>query len=257
MSSTTHNFSNRVVLITGATGGMGQAISRSMADASAQLVLTDLDADAGAALVDDLGGGDSIMFCCTDVSDASSVKHLVAQTTERFGRLDCAVNAAAIEFETVPLADCADEDFDRMMQVNTTGLFTCMKHELRAILKHGDGGAIVNIASSSSFRPQHQQPAYTASKHAVLGLTRSAALDYASDGIRVNAICPGAIDTPMLHNAMKRRGRSADKVAERLSPLGRFGRPDEIAAAALWLCSDASSFTTGHALAVDGGMLGS
>jgi glucose 1-dehydrogenase len=257
MSSTTHDFSDRVVLVTGATGGMGQAISRAMAGAGARLVVADLDSDAGAALVDDLDGGGSIVFSPTDVSDAAAVEQMVAVATERFGRIDCAVNAAAIEFETVPLADCADDDFDRMMNVNTTGLFTCMKHELRAILDHGNGGSIVNIASTNSFRPQHGQPAYTASKHAVLGLTRSAALDYARHGIRVNAICPGAIDTPMLHAAMERRGRSADDVAGRLSPLGRFGRPDEIAAAAMWLCSDASSFTTGHALAVDGGMLGS
>jgi glucose 1-dehydrogenase len=257
MSSTTYDFSDRVVLVTGATGGMGQAISRAMAGAGARLVVADLDPDAGAALVDDHGGGGSIVFSPTDVSDAAAVEQMVAVAIERFGRIDCAVNAAAIEFETVPLADCADDDFDRMMNVNTTGLFACMKHELRAILHHGEGGSIVNIASTNSFRPQHDQPAYTASKHAVLGLTRSAAFDYARHGIRVNAICPGAIDTPMLHAAMERRGRSADDVAGRLSPLGRFGRPDEIAAAALWLCSDSSSFTTGHALAVDGGMLGS
>jgi glucose 1-dehydrogenase len=257
MSSTTYDFSDQVVLVTGATGGMGRAISHAMVDAGARLVAADLDPDAGAALVDALGGGDSVVFSPSDISDGSAVERLVATATERFGRLDCAVNAAAIEFETVPLAECDDEDFDRMMQVNTTGLFACMKHELRAILEHGDGGSIVNIASTNSFRPQHDQPAYTASKHAVLGLTRSAALDYARHGIRVNAICPGAIDTPMLHAAMERRGRSADDVAGRLSPLGRFGRPDEIAAAALWLCSDSSSFTTGHALAVDGGMLGS
>jgi glucose 1-dehydrogenase len=118
-------------------------------------------------------------------------------------------------------------------------------------------GSIVNIASTNSFRPQHDQPAYTASKHAVLGLTRSAAFDYASHGIRVNAICPGAIDTPMLRNAMERRGRDVDSTARRLSPIGRFGEPSEIGDAALWLVSSASSFTTGHALAVDGGMLAS
>jgi glucose 1-dehydrogenase len=257
MNDITYDFSHRVALVTGASGGMGRAISRALVDAGARLVAADLDPDAGAALLDDLGRGDSILFSPTDVSDASAVEQTVAMATEHFGRLDMAVNAAAIEFETVPLADCADDDFERMMRVNTTGLFTCMKHELRAILDHGDGGAIVNIASTNSFRPQHDQPAYTASKHAVLGLTRSAALDYARRGIRVNAICPGAIDTPMLHNAMERRGRSAADVARRLSPLGRFGRPTEIAAAAMWLLSDASSFTTGHALAVDGGMLGS
>ena len=119
----------------------------------------------------------------------------------------------------------------------------------------GDRSRIVNIASTNSFRPQHDQPAYTASKHAVLGLTRSAAYDYASQGIRINAICPGSIDTPMLRNAMARRGRDSEDVMDRLSLLGRFGRPAEIAAATLWLCSDASSFTTGHALAVDAGYL--
>jgi glucose 1-dehydrogenase len=136
-----------------------------------------------------------------------------------------------------------------------------MKHEIEAMLRNeprgGSRGAIVNIASTNSFRPQHDQPAYTASKHAVLGLTRSAAFDYTGKGIRINAICPGTIDTPMLRKAMERRGRNPDEVASRLSLVGRFGRPDEIAAAALWLCSDASSFTMGHALAVDAGMLAS
>jgi NAD(P)-dependent dehydrogenase (short-subunit alcohol dehydrogenase family) len=136
-----------------------------------------------------------------------------------------------------------------------------MKHEIAAMLANEPGpggrGAIVNIASTNSFRPQRDQPAYTASKHAVLGLTRSAAVDYSARGIRVNAICPGAIDTPMLRAAMQRRGRDPDDVVSRLSLIGRFGRPDEIAAAALWLCSDAASFTMGHALAVDAGMLAS
>ena len=256
-TSATYDFSERVALVTGATGGMGRAITRALVDAGARLVAADLDDAAGAALVDEVGSDDAVAFVSTDVSDPSSVEHLVATAVARFGRLDMAVNAAAIEFETVPLAECTDDDFERMMQVNTSGLFSCMKHEIHAMLAHGDGGSIVNIASSNSFRPQHDQPAYTASKHAVLGLTRSAALDYARKGIRVNAICPGAIDTPMLHAAMERRGRSAADVAGRLSPIGRFGRPEEIAAAAMWLCSDASSFTTGHALAVDGGMLGS
>jgi glucose 1-dehydrogenase len=136
-----------------------------------------------------------------------------------------------------------------------------MKHEIAAMLANEPGdagrGAIVNIASTNSFRPQHDQPAYTASKHAVLGLTRSAAFDYTGRGIRINAICPGTIDTPMLRKAMERRGRDPDDVVQRLSLLGRFGRPDEIAAAALWLCSDAASFTMGHPLAVDAGMLAS
>ena len=124
---------------------------------------------------------------------------VVAKAVALHGRLDCAVNAAGIEFETVPLAECADDDFDRMMNVNTKGVFLSMKYELRAMIKAGNGGSIVNIASTNSFRPQHNQPAYTASKHAVLGLTRSAAIDYARKNIRVNCVVPGAINTPMLH----------------------------------------------------------
>ena len=142
------------------------------------------------------------------------------------------------------------------MDINVRAVFRCMRAEITAMLTAGTAGSIVNIASTNSFRPQHDQPAYTASKHAVLGLTRSAALDYGAHGIRINAICPGAIDTPMLRSAMDRRGRDADEVARRLTRLGRFGTPNEIADAAVWLCSDESSFTTGHALAVDGGMLG-
>ncbi len=167
--------------------------------------------------------------------------------------------APAIETETAALHECDDDNFDRMQNVNVRGLFLCMKHEITAMLRNESGsdgrGRIVNIASTNSFRPQHDQPAYTASKHAVIGLTRSAAYDYSGRGIRVNAICPGAIDTPMLRGAIERRGRDPEDVASRLSMLGRFGRPDEIAAAALWLCSDAASFTVGHALAVDAGYL--
>ena len=248
MTMPTYDFSGEVALVTGATGGMGRAITAALAAAGATVMASDLAGPTGG----DLPGATA--FIAADVSDSEQVAALVASTVERFGSLDHAVNAAAIEFETVPLADCSDDDFDRMMTVNTRGVFACMKHEIAAMLATG-GGSIVNIASTNSFRPQHDQPAYTASKHAVLGLTRSAAMDYASRGIRINAICPGAIDTPMLRSAMERRGRDADDVAHRLSPLGRFGRPDEIAAAVLWLCSDASSFTSGHALAVDGGML--
>lgn len=257
---TTPALERRTAVVTGATGGMGRAIVVALADAGATVVATDLT-DAHA---DDLLGlvesTDMVSFITGDVSKSGDMEAVVTQALSRSGRLDCAVNAAAIEFETVPLAECADDDFDTMMAVNVRGVFLSMKHELRAMLdtvdaREGAGASIVNIASTNSFKPQHDQPAYTASKHAVLGLTRSAAMDYASHGIRVNAICPGAIDTPMLRNAMERRGRDVDDVAHRLSLFGRFGEPSEVAAAALWLCSDALSFTTGHALAVDGGML--
>jgi glucose 1-dehydrogenase len=203
--------------------------------------------------------GGTADFVATDISDAGSVEALVRTAVDRHGSLRCAVNAAAIENETAPLHECDLETFERMHAVNVRGVFLCMKYELAAMLANqeraGGRGAIVNIASTNSFRPQRDQPAYTASKHAVLGLSRSAAIDYAGRGIRVNVICPGSIDTPMLREAMRRRSRDPQDVVDRLSLVGRFGTPEEIAAAALWLCSDASSFTMGHALAVDAGYL--
>jgi NAD(P)-dependent dehydrogenase (short-subunit alcohol dehydrogenase family) len=210
--------------------------------------------DAGCGRLADLPDG--VVTVAGELTELSFVESIIATAVERFGQLDAAVNAAAIEFETVPLHEMALADYDRMMDVNVRTVVLCMQYELRAMLAAG-GGSIVNIASTNSFKPQANQPAYTASKHAVLGLTRSAAYDYAAHGIRVNAICPGAIDTPMLRTAMERRGRDPKETAGRLSKLGRFGQPEEIAKAALWLCSDESSFTTGHALAVDGGMLSS
>jgi NAD(P)-dependent dehydrogenase (short-subunit alcohol dehydrogenase family) len=248
----------RVAIVTGATGGMGRAITHALAEAGVHVMASDLGAgDDLLAAAASAGATGEVAYHAADVADSSACDALVAAAVSRFGRLDHAVNAAAVEFETVPLHQCTDDDFAKMMTINVNGVFACMRAEIAAMLETGDGGSIVNIASTNSFRPQHDQPAYTASKHAVLGLTRSAAMDYARHGIRVNAICPGAIDTPMLRTAMERRGRDADDTARRLSRFGRFGTPDEIAAAAVWLCSDASSFTTGHALAVDGGMLAS
>lgn len=245
-----------VTMVTGAGGGMGRAIARRFAAEGSALVLADLDTASGREAAEEASAlGAHAVFVETDVSSAAAVEAMVSTAVNRFGTLDCAVNAAAIEFERSPLADCGDDDFDRMIAVNLRSVFLCMKHEIRAMLAANVPGRIVNIASTNSYRPQPNQPAYTASKHGVLGLTRSAAVDYAPLGIRINAICPGAIDTPMLRNAIARRHREADEVAGRLSPLRRFGRPEEIAEAALWLCSDASSYVVGHALAVDGGYL--
>jgi NAD(P)-dependent dehydrogenase (short-subunit alcohol dehydrogenase family) len=244
----------RVCLVTGATGGMGAAIVGGLVAAGASVVATDRAADALATLA--APHGDAVAWMAADLANAGVAEQLVELATTTFGRLDAAVNAAGIENEVVPLHLTTDAAFDRLIDINVRAVFRCMRAEIAAMLAGGTGGSIVNIASTNSFRPQHDQPAYTASKHAVLGLTRSAALDYGTHGIRVNAICPGAIDTPMLRGAMERRGRDADEVARRLTRFGRFGTPEEIAAAAVWLCSDESSFTTGHALAVDGGMLG-
>lgn len=253
----------RVGVVTGATGGMGRAIVETLVAAGASVVATDLATDRLGDLQAALGA-ERLKVLAGDVSREADVAAVVDLAVETFGRLDMAVNAAAIEFEQVPLHELSTDDYERMMAVNSKSVFWSMKYELAAMLasspevgRERHRGSIVNIASTNAFIPQNHQAAYTASKHAVLGLTRSAALDYARKGIRVNAICPGAIDTPMLRDAMARRGRSPEEVAGRLSPLGRFGEPGEIAQAALWLCSDFSSYTTGHALAVDGGMLSS
>jgi NAD(P)-dependent dehydrogenase (short-subunit alcohol dehydrogenase family) len=249
-------FVGKVAMVTGAAGGMGRAIAAAFADAGARVVVSDVSAEAGEETVAGIreSGGEAT-FIPADVADADAVECLVARTVAAFGGLHCAVNAAAIELERVPLADVDDAVFDKIIAVNLRSIFLCMKHEIRQFLAQGTGGVIVNIGSTNSQRPQPHQSAYTASKYGVLGMTRNAAIDYAGVGIRINAILPGAIDTPMLRAAIERRGREPQEVADRLSLLGRFGSTDEIAKAALWLCSEDSSFTVGHALAVDGGYL--
>jgi NAD(P)-dependent dehydrogenase (short-subunit alcohol dehydrogenase family) len=255
MGSCTPSFTGEVAFVTGASGGMGRAISLAFAAAGASVIAADVDDIRGAETVAQIAAAGGIAtFVHCDISNEASLASAVAVATSKYGGLHCAVNAAAIENETVPLHECDAEAFDRMQHINVRGTFLSMKHEIIAMLA-GGGGKIVNIASTNSVRPQPNQPAYTASKHAVLGLTRSAAVDYAKHNIRVNAIFPGTIDTPMLRGAMERRGRVEADVVDRLSLLGRFGTPDEIARAALWLCSDDSSFTLGHALAVDAGYL--
>lgn len=246
----------RTAIVTGGASGMGRAVAQLFAAEGARVVVADVAVEGGeetAALIGKDGG--EAQFVATDVSDAPAVARMVSAALSAYGGLDVAVNAAAIEGETLPIADCEDETFDRLIAVNLRSVFLCVKHEVRAMRAQGRGGSIVNIASTNSFRPQLHQAAYTASKHGVLGLTRAAAVDHAGDGIRVNAVCPGGIDTPMLRKAIEARGRDPQDVADRLSLFGRFGTPDEIAEAALWLASEASSYTTGHALAVDAGYL--
>ena len=250
------DFTGKAMLVTGGSGGMGRAIAIAFAAAGASVTVADIVVAGGEDTVDLVRkAGGTAQFVHTDVADGDSVAAMVAAAVSAYGRLDAAVNAAAIEGESGPLAEVDDAVFDKLIAVNLRSVFLCMKHEIKAMLAGGTGGAIVNIASTNSFRPQPHQAAYTATKHGVIGLTKAAAIDYAPLGIRVNAICPGAIDTPMLRNAIERRGGDEADVVKRLSLVGRFGQPSEIAKAALWLCSDDSSFTVGHALAVDGGYL--
>lgn len=250
-------FEGRSAIVTGGAGGMGRAIALAFAAAGSRVIVSDVADEGGeetVALIHAVGG--TAQFVHADVSDDGDVATMVRTAVEAHDGLDFAVNAAAIEFEVDFLADLAVADWDRMIAVNLRSVFLSMKHEINAMLATGrDGAAIVNIASTNSYRPQPHQSAYTASKFGVLGVTKSAAIDYASRGIRINAICPGSIDTPMLRGAMAKRGRDPQEVADRLSLIGRFGTVDEIAAAALWLCSGAATFTIGHALAVDGGYL--
>ena len=249
------DFASKVALVTGAAGGMGRATAQAFAAVGAKVVAADIAADEGeqtAKLI--RGNGGEAVFVRTDVSDAADVEAAVATAVNEYGGLDCAANMAAIETETTFLADCEEATFDRLVAVNLRSIFLCLKYEIRAMLQRG-GGSIVNIASTNSFRPLPKQAVYTATKHGVIGLTKTAAIEYAGKGVRVNAVAPGAIDTPMLRGAIAARGSDEAEVISRLSLVGRFGDPAEIANAVLWLCSDGSTYTVGHTLAVDGGYL--
>lgn len=256
MSGARYDFGGRGVIVTGGSGGMGRATAVAFARAGAGVLVADVDEAGGQETVRlAQAAGGRAEFLHTDVSDPAQVEAMVERTVAQFGRLDHAVNMAAIENEETALVDCEVERFDRIISVNLRSIFLCMKYEIGAMLRDSRGGTIVNIGSTNSFRPQLHQPAYTASKFGVLGITKQAAVEYAPLGVRINTIAPGPIDTPMLRNSMARRGRNVEDVRTRLSLLGRFGEPSEIANAAMWLSSEESTFTVGDTIAVDGGYL--
>ncbi|HJY84233.1 MAG TPA: SDR family oxidoreductase [Candidatus Binatia bacterium] len=243
----------KIALVTGAGSGIGRATALVFAREGAKVVVADVVVDGGEETVRQIkaAGGEAI-FVTADMAKAAEVEAMVQKAVVTYGRLDCAHNNAGIEGATGRTADYREEDWERVIRVNLTGVWFCMKYEIAQMLKQG-GGAIVNTASDAGLLGVPQMPAYVASKHGVVGLTKTAALEYAKSGIRVNAVCPGVIKTPMVERITSQRAGRAERMAA-IEPVGRMGKPEEIAEAVVWLCSEAASFVTGLPMSVDGGI---
>ncbi len=247
----------KTVIVTGAAMGMGETTARLFAKAKANVVVADFNAEKGQAVTDSIiADGGTASFVRTDVSRSDQVQEMVAFAVSTYGRLDGAVNNAALTPDNGMAAEFDEEYWDRLMSVDLKGTALCMKYELRQLLAQGGGGSIVNISSVSGFRPQPGNIAYVAAKHGVVGITKVAAMEYGSKNIRVNSVAPGAIDTPMLRGALEEFGLDPVAYAPQLSLLNRFGDAEEIAQGSLWLISDLSSYVTGTTLHIDAGYVG-
>ncbi|MFI0814811.1 glucose 1-dehydrogenase [Streptomyces sp. NPDC021098] len=248
----TYNFEGQVALVTGAASGMGLATAQAFAAADAAVVLADLDKDAVQRAAAELtaAGHQAIGIAC-DVTDEAQTAAMVERAVATFGRLDMAFNNAGVQAPPSDAADEPAENFDHVNAVNLRGIWAGMKHELRQMREQGSG-AIVNCSSLGGLLGMPQRAAYHASKHGVIGLTKSAAVEYAPRGVRINAVCPGVIDTPMAADMVENQAEAMAEIMKEQS-IGRLGRPDEIAAAVLWLCSPGASLVVGVALPVDGG----
>ena len=247
------SFENKVALVTGAASGLGLATAKAFAEAGASVALADWNENAVRSAAEELtAGGHKALAIPCDVADDAQVEAMVEQTVSAFGRLDAAYNNAGIQNLVAEAADATREDYDRVMAVNLRGVWSCMKFELQA-MRRQESGAIVNCSSIGGLIGSPGRGTYHAAKHGVLGLTTSAALEYAARGIRINAVCPGLVQTPMADQMMA--GGQAEALDAMLKdvPIGRLGRAEEIANAVLWLCSPAASLVVGHALVVDGG----
>ncbi|MEV5986209.1 glucose 1-dehydrogenase [Streptomyces sp. NPDC052051] len=248
------SLAGKVALITGAASGIGASTAQLMARHGARVALADVDlkgVEENAAAIAEEGG--QALAIEADVRSGQCVAEMVKRTVDRFGRLDCCVNNAGVDGAASPLHEYTEENWRDVLEVNLTGVWWCLKHEISSMLEQGVTGSIVNTASAAGLVGLPiGVSGYVASKHGVVGLTRAAALEYARQGIRVNAICPGAVRTPMLDEAIT-SGMTTEAELSSMQPIGRLAAPREVAEAAVWLCSDASSFVTGQALAVDGG----
>ena len=244
---------DKIALVTGGGRGIGQAAALAFAREGASVVVADRDPEGGEStvrLIRDKGG--EAMFINADVSQAVQVEGLISKIVESYGRLDCAHNNAAIGGMGVTIDEYTEEDFDRTMAINVKGVWLCMKYQIPQMLKQG-GGVIVNMASSVGLIGARAISVYSASKHAVVGLTRSAALEYASKGVRINCVCPGATRTPMNIEYWEKYPENEQELID-VQPVGRLAVPEEIAEAVVWLCTEQASFVHGAAMSVDGGL---
>jgi NAD(P)-dependent dehydrogenase (short-subunit alcohol dehydrogenase family) len=245
-------FQDKVALVTGGASGLGRTTALAFAREGAKVAVADIMVSGGeetVQLIRDAGG--EAFFVKTDVAKREEIEAMVEKTIAAYGRIDCALNNVGVGVKLALTADCAEEDWDYLMNINLKGVWLCMKYEIPHMLKQG-GGAIVNMSSASGFHGTPYQNAYSASKHGVLGLTKTAALEYAKLGIRVNAICPGPIRTPGTEGYFT-RDPEAETRLNASTPMGRIGVPREIAETVLWLCSEGASYITGQSIAIDGG----
>lgn len=252
----TNAMEDKVALVTGAGSGIGRASAIAFAREGAKVVIADVATERGQETVRTIrdAGGEAV-FAKADVSKASEVQAVVDMAVERYGRLDFGHNNAGIAGSVAATVDCTEDNWDQIISVNLKGVWLCMKYEIQQMLRQG-GGAIVNTSSTAGLVGSKGSAAYAAASHGIVGLTKSAALEYAGAGIRVNAVCPGVTRTPMIEDFIRSNPSVEAQLIQRI-PWGRMATPEEIAQAVLWLCSDAASFVTGHTLVADGGVVAS